>query len=316
MISTTVRPFFGSSFGAPGVLVAGADLRVLDRLVVREEHRDQAGVGSALHVVLAAQRMQPGARPADLAGDQRERDEAARIVGAVGVLRDAHAPEDDRRLGAGEFARHGAQHVGLDAADRRHLFRRIILDALGERLEALDVGLDVLLVVELFRDDRIEDAVEQSDVGAVLELQHVGGVALERLAARIGDDQRGAALGGLLEKRRRDRMILGRIGADHQDHFRVLAFVERGRHRARADAFHQGGDRGGMAQPRAVIDVVGAEAGANEFLEQIGLFVRALGRAETGQPLRSVAVADFLQAGHGTVERLVPGRFAEMRPRI
>ena len=83
---------------APGVLVAGADLRVVDRLVVGEEHRDEAGVGGALHVVLAAQRMQPGAGPADLAGDQRQRDQAARIVGAVGVLRDAHAPEDDRRF--------------------------------------------------------------------------------------------------------------------------------------------------------------------------------------------------------------------------
>ncbi len=85
---------------APGLLVLAADLRILHRLVVGEEHRDQAGVGRALHVVLAAQRMQPGAGPADLAGDQRQRDQAARIVGAVGVLRDAHAPEDD-----GAFAR-------------------------------------------------------------------------------------------------------------------------------------------------------------------------------------------------------------------
>ncbi len=119
--------------GAPGVLEAGADLRVLDRLVIGEEHRDEAGVGGALHVVLAAQRMQPGAGPADLAGDQRQRDQAARIVGAVGVLRDAHAPEDDRRLCAREFARHGAQHIGLDAADRRHFLgvKSLMLSANG-----------------------------------------------------------------------------------------------------------------------------------------------------------------------------------------
>ena len=40
--------------------------------------------------------MQPGAGPADLAGDERKRNETARVVGAVGVLRYAHAPEDDR----------------------------------------------------------------------------------------------------------------------------------------------------------------------------------------------------------------------------
>ena len=132
MISTTVLPRFGIELDAPGRLVLGADLGVLDRLVVGEEHRDQAGVGGALHVVLAAQRMQAGARPADLAADQRQRDQAARVVGAVGVLRHAHAPEDDRALGAREGARHVAQHVRLDAADRRHLLRRELLDALGE----------------------------------------------------------------------------------------------------------------------------------------------------------------------------------------
>ena len=114
----------GIELDAPGGLVFGAGLGVLDRLVVGEEHRDQARVGSALHVVLAAQRMQPRAGPADLAADQRQRDQAARVVGAVGVLRHAHAPEDDRALGAGEGAGNVAQHVRLDAADRRHLLGR------------------------------------------------------------------------------------------------------------------------------------------------------------------------------------------------
>ena len=132
MISTTVLPRLGIERLAPGLLVFGADLRVLHRLVVGEEHRDQAGVGGALHVVLAAQRMQAGAGPADLAADQRQRDQAARIVGAVGVLRHAHAPEDDGAFGARVSARHFAQRVGVDAADRRHLLRREVLDVLGE----------------------------------------------------------------------------------------------------------------------------------------------------------------------------------------
>ena len=83
--------------GLPQLLEFRADLGVLDRLVIGVDHRDQPGVGGALHIVLAAQRVQPGAGPADLAGDQRQRDQAARVVGAVDMLRDAHAPEDDRR---------------------------------------------------------------------------------------------------------------------------------------------------------------------------------------------------------------------------
>ena len=98
--------------------------------------------------------------------------------------------------------------------------------------------------------------------------------------------------------------------------FGILALVEGRGHRAGADAFEQRRHRRGVAEPRAVIDIVGAEAGAHQLLEQISLFVRALGRAEPGQRLGAVAVADLLQARGGAVERLFPGRLAEMRPRI
>ena len=65
------------------------------------------------------------------------------------------------------------------------------------------------------------------------------------------------------------------------------------------EPFHQRRDRGGVAQPRAVIDVVGAEAGAHQLLEQIGLFVRALGRAEPGERASPLRVADARQPGGG-----------------
>src|SRR5262245_64065208 len=71
-----------------------------------------------------------------------------------------------------------------------------------------------------------------------------------------------------------------------------------------------------MTEPRAVIDVVGAEAGAHQLLEEISLLVRALGRAEARERLRTVAVANCLEAAGGAVKRLLPGRLAEMRPRI
>ena len=296
MISTTVLPRFGIELDAPGLLVFGADLRVLHRPVVGEEHRDQAGIGSALHIVLAAQRMQPGAGPADLAGDQRQRDQAARIVGAVGVLRHAHAPENDGAFGARIGARDLAQRIGRDAADRRHLFGREVFDVFLPGVETFDIGLDILLVVELLGDDDVEHGVEHRHVGAVLELQHAPGMTLERLAARIHHHELRAALGRLLEKGRGDRMILGRIGADDDDEIGILALVEGRGHRRRADAFEQRRHRRGVAQPGAVIDIVGAETGAHQFLEQIGFFVGAFGRAETGERVRPVAVADFLQA--------------------
>src|SRR5262249_58125653 len=96
----------------------------------------------------------------------------------------------------------------------------------------------------------------------------------------------------------------------------VLALVERGGHRAGADALHQRRHRRGVAQSRAVIDVVGAEADAHELLEEISLLVRTFGRAESRKRLRAVAVADRLEPRGSAIERLLPCGGAEMRPRI
>ena len=69
MISTTVSPGLGSS-GAPHNFSKRARASVVDALVIGEHHRDQSRVGRALHVVLAAQRMEARAGPADLAGHE------------------------------------------------------------------------------------------------------------------------------------------------------------------------------------------------------------------------------------------------------
>ncbi len=56
-------------------------------------------------------------------------------------------------------------------------------------LEILGMRLDVLLVVQPLGDDDVEHGVQQRHVAAGLELQHVGGMALQRLAARVHDDR-------------------------------------------------------------------------------------------------------------------------------
>ena len=66
-----------------------------------------------------------------------------------------------------------------------------------------------------------------------------------------------------------------------------------------------------MAQPRAVVDIVGAETLANEFLEEIGFLIGALGRTETAECGAAIAVEDFGQAGSCPFHRFFPGRFAK-----
>ena len=221
MISTTVRPGSGSSVVCHSVSNRCARLGRVHALVVGIEHRDQPRIRRALHVVLPAQRMQPRAGLADLAGRERQRDQAAGVVGAVHVLRDAHAPEDHRRLRRRVEPRDLADRLRVDAADRRHRFRRELLHVLGERLVAGRAIADERLVDEALLDDDVQHRVEQRDVGVGIELQVVGGVPRQIAAARVGDDQLRARLGGVLHPRRGDRMVHGRVGADHEDHFGV-----------------------------------------------------------------------------------------------
>ena len=167
------------------------------------------------------------------------------------------------------------------------------------------------VVVELLFDDRMEQRVQQRDVAARLESEPMRGVAHQILAARIDDDQLRAALRRLLEERGRDRMIHGRPSADDDDALRVHRGVERRGHGARADAFHERRDGRRVAEPRAVIDVVGFEARAHELLEQVGLLVRALRRAEARQRLAAALVENLLEPLGRARQRLFPRGFAE-----
>src|SRR5215467_13420260 len=67
-----------------------------------------------------------------------------------------------------------------------------------------------------------------------------------------------------------------------------------------------------MAQPGAVIDVVGAEALADQLLKKIGLLIGSLGRAEAGDRPPALALVDSLQSKSRLGEGLLPARLAEV----
>src|SRR6516225_824173 len=61
-----------------------------------------------------------------------------------------------------------------------------------------------------------------------------------------------------------------------------------------------------------MVDIVAAEPGPHELLKEIGLLVRALGRAEAGERASPLTTANALQPGGGAVERLVPAGLAKV----
>ena len=76
----------GIELCTPQLFELGVHRWIFDRNVIGIHHRYEAGVRRPLHVVLSAQWMQPRSRPADMPGHQRQRNQAARVVGAVRVL--------------------------------------------------------------------------------------------------------------------------------------------------------------------------------------------------------------------------------------
>ena len=71
------------------------------------------------------------------------------------------------------------------------------------------------------------------------------------------------------------------------------------RHRATAERGHQTGDRGGVSEAGEVIDVIGTDHTAGEFLQEIVLFIGALGRGQKRDTVGTILLLDFTKLrGH------------------
>ena len=88
-------------------------------------------------------------------------------------------------------------------------------------------------------------------------------------------------------------MVFGGVRARHEDEIRLQGVREGIAHGARADGLEKSGHRTRMAKPRAVIHVVRAEYGADEFLEEIIILIRAFGGTEAGHTRWAVGFMDF-----------------------
>ncbi|MNM80225.1 hypothetical protein D3C81_921890 [compost metagenome] len=224
---------------APQRLEGGVGGRVIHAPVVRIHHRDQPRVGRALHVVLAAQRMQTRARPADLARHQRQRDQAARVVRAMHVLGHAHAPQDHRSLRGGVEPGHLADGFRVDAADRGHELRAVRGHIGRQRLVAGRARGNEFGIDKPFLHNHMHHRVQQCHVGIGLELQEPVRKARQVRSTRIGDDELGTVAHRVLDPGGCHRMVDRGIGADQQHHLGLAHVHHRIGHRPRADSFEQ-----------------------------------------------------------------------------
>ena len=216
----------------PESLEPGMRRRVGDALIVGEHHRNQAGVAGALHIVLAAKRMQPRAGLADLAGDRGQRNQAAGIVGAVHMLAHAHAPQDHCAAGGRKSARHFAQRACRNAADRRHRLGAVGLDRLAQGFEVAGALGNEGLIDQPFVDDGMDERIEHRDIGVGIEGQGAPGMLADVGDARVGEHDLRAPFGRVLHPGRGHRMVGGRVRADHEDQLGMFDIVDLVAHRA------------------------------------------------------------------------------------
>jgi hypothetical protein len=94
-------------------------------------------------------------------------------------------------------------------------------------------------------------------------------------AAGIDDDQPRARAQPPLHPRGEDRMGVGRIGADHHDDVGLVDRLEILRARGCAEGLFETVAGRRVADARAGVDVVVAEAGADQLLDEKHLFVGA-----------------------------------------
>jgi hypothetical protein len=145
----------------------------------------------------------------------------------------------------------------------------------GEVAEVADEGL----VDQTLGDDGVCQRVQDRGVGARpqrqvilrLDMRHAHDVG----APRIDHDQLGAGAQPLLHARGEDRVRVGRIGADDQDHVALVDRVEILRARRSAEGGLEAIAGRRMADAGAGIDVVVAETAAHQLLHQVRLLVGA-----------------------------------------
>ena len=207
---------------APLRIELGAQRVVLDVLEPGQAIRQRAHVAATLDVVLATERVDATAVPADVSGEEHERDQGEDVVDRVVVLGDAEGPADHRarrlREGVGEFA----DGLGRDAGLALGVFERVRLDLGLVGLEALRGAVDELAVLQAGRDDLAGDRVRERDVGADVEPEPRIGPLRRRGPARVDRVEARAVADALEQVVEEDRVRLAGVAAPQDDQVRLF----------------------------------------------------------------------------------------------
>ena len=211
--------------------------RIIHALVVGQHHWYQACVGGPLYIILPAQWMQAGSRPADLTTQQTQTDQAARIIRAMDMLRDAHAPENNGVLCLRIQTRHLANFLRGYATHRRHALGRIVHHILLDQLKIGSALSNKFLVNQLLFDHSKQHGIQQRHIRIRFKLQKMIRCIGQFNTPGIDHHQGCSGALFLFDKRSRYGVVAGGVRANHQNQVCVSNIFDLIGNRTRTHAF-------------------------------------------------------------------------------
>lgn len=218
----------------------------------------------------------------------------------------------------GKQPRRAAHGFSIDTGYRRKKFGTvaILCDKFGPVAEFFPIATltDEGFVRQPLGDNDMGKRGEDRNIGAGPQRQMKIRAYMRRAhnirAARVDHDQFGTLPEATFDPAGKDRMTIGRVRADDQDHVALLDTVEVLRARRCSEGGLETIARGRVAYARAGIDVVGAKACADQLLHKEGFFICAPARSDPAQSVRAVGVTYADQPGRGKLQRFLPVNFA------
>ena len=230
-----------------------------DRALAGQTRPHVTHFAAAHRVGLSGERERAAAGFADRAGGQVQVADRVGVPGAVGALVEAHRPAAHPVRGLADPAGSRADVFVGDAGDFADVVGGVLLQEAGHHLPALgELGDEFVVGVPVF-DDQVQQPVEQREIGAGGDLQEQVGLVGGRGAARVDDDQLGAGLDAIHHAQEQDRVAVGHVGADHEEHVGVVEVLVGAGRPVGAQRQLVAGARAGHAQPRVRLDLVGAD---------------------------------------------------------
>ena len=91
-------------------------------------------------------------------------------------------------------------------------------------------------------------------------------------------------------------MVLSSVGPDHEKATHILDFINGISHCSAAERGHQTGDRGGVSETGAVVDIVGTNHHPSKLLHEVIFLIGALSGREKSNAVRTLLILDLRES--------------------